>query len=346
MHVVSHAAGLRDVAQEAGVSITTVSNVINRPEVVSEFTRQRVQSVIRMLGYVPNESARQLRAGQSRTLGLMLLDMGNPFFIEMARGAEESARKMGYAVMVCGSGQDSSVEAHYLALFAEMRVHGVLISSADSLGCNLEILKRSNIPFVRVDQAGPDIDACSASVDDIAGGHAAMRHLLEMGHRVIAYAGGPSHLRQIQDRRLGALKAIKEAGLPAHTLRDIQIEGTDVAAGRDVGARILGLGKRPTAIFCANDLMALGLLQILFAAGIAIPDDISIVGYDDIDFAAAAAVPITSVRQPAASLGARAAQLLFQETEELSDSHVHEHVVLQPSLVVRKSSTVTGARRT
>lgn len=336
---------IKDVAREARVSIGTVSNVINRPDVVGEDTRARVRAVIGRLGYVRSESARQLRGGRSRILGLLVLDLGNPFFVELARGAERAAHKAGVGVMVCDSGGSPDHEAEYLALFAEQRVRGVLVSPADPTGADLDVLRRQDIPFVVVDRHLPDAGACSVSVDDVEGGRIAVAHLLAAGHRSVAYVSGPGHLKQMQDRRKGSLDAIAEAGLPASVLREVLTEGLDVASGRDAAARVLGLPQRPTAVFCANDLIALGMLQALFAAGVQVPEDIALVGYDDIEFAAAAAVPLTSVRQPAASMGALAAELLLDETAEHgAEDHKHRHVVLQAELVVRASS-VAMARR-
>ncbi|MGW0466694.1 LacI family DNA-binding transcriptional regulator [Streptomyces sp. NPDC003027] len=331
-------AGIKDVAREAGVSVGTVSNVINRPDRVSERTRRHVQDVIARLGYVRSESARQLRAGRSRILALLVLDMGNPFFVDLARGAERSARAAGLSVMVCNSDQSPEAEAEYLSLFAEQRVHGVLVTPADPSGDNLREFRRHGIPFVLVDRVAGGPSECSVSVDDVAGGALAVRHLVSLGHSSIAYVSGPPHLHQVRDRRTGALNALAEAGLPPHALHEIVADRLDVNAGRDAGARLLGTARRPTAVFCANDLLALGVLQSMYAAGVKVPEDIALVGYDDIEFAAAAAVPLTSVRQPAATLGTLATELLLEEAGDTDAVHRHRQVVLQPELVVRGST--------
>ncbi|WP_416982056.1 LacI family DNA-binding transcriptional regulator [Streptomyces sp. T028] len=331
--------GIKDVARVAGVSVGTVSNVINRPDTVATETRARVLSAIDRLGYVRSESARQLRAGRSRIMGLLVLDMGNPFFVDVARGAERAARDAGLGVMVCNSAESVGEEAEYLSLFAEQRVRGVLLTPADATGRNIESFRRHGIPFVLVDRVSEGTTECSVSVDDVAGGALAVRHLVDAGHRSIAYVSGPPGFNQVRDRRTGALNALTEAGLGPECLRELPTERLDVAAGRDAGARLLGLADRPTAVFCANDLLALGVLQAMYAAGVAVPDDLAIVGYDDIEFAAAAAVPLTSVRQPAVTMGALAAEMLLEETEEDSGRrHEHRRVVLQPELVVRRSS--------
>ncbi|WP_210587111.1 LacI family DNA-binding transcriptional regulator [Streptomyces sp. GESEQ-35] len=333
--------GIKDVARVAGVSVGTVSNVINRPDTVATETRARVLSAIDRLGYVRSESARQLRAGRSRIMGLLVLDMGNPFFVDVARGAERAARQAGLGVMVCNSAQSAGEEADYLSLFAEQRVRGVLLTPTDASGRNIDAFRRHGIPFVLVDRVADGTTECSVSVDDVAGGALAVRHLVDAGHRSIAYVSGPPGLNQVRDRRTGALNALTEAGLGPGALRELPTERLDVAAGRDAGARLLGLADRPTAVFCANDLLALGVLQAMYAAGVGVPDDLAIVGYDDIEFAAAAAVPLTSVRQPAVPMGALAAELLLEETEAENGGprqHEHRRVVLQPELVVRRSS--------
>ncbi|THA71072.1 LacI family transcriptional regulator [Streptomyces sp. A0958] len=341
---VSRPVGIKDVARAAGVSVGTVSNVINRPAGVGAETRSRVLSAIEQLGYVRSESARHLRAGQSRVVGLVVLDMGNPFFVDVARGAERTARDKGLGVMVCNSARSRSDEADYLSLFAEQRVRGVLLAPADAGGRNIETLRRSGIPFVLVDRVGDDPETCSVSVDDVLGGALAVRHLLEAGHESIAYVSGPKTLSQVRDRRTGALNALREAGHTPAALRELTTERLDVAAGRDAGARLLGLAHRPTAVFCANDLLALGVLQAMYSAGVRVPEDIAIVGYDDIAFAAAAAVPLTSVRQPAVAMGTLAAELLIEETE--GAPHEHRGVILQPELVVRRSSLTSPTRWT
>ncbi|WP_055587664.1 LacI family DNA-binding transcriptional regulator [Streptacidiphilus griseoplanus] len=331
-------AGIKDVARQAGVSVGTVSNVINRPDLVSEQTRARVQAVIERLGYVRSESARQLRAGRSRIVALLVLDMGNPFFVDVARGAERAARQAGLGVMVCNSARSPSEEADYISLFAEQRVRGVLLTPADPTGRTLDALRRNGTPFVLVDRVAAGPAECSVSVDDVNGGMLAAGHLIARGHRSIAFIGGPPELIQVRDRGAGARAALAEAGLPPESLLEISADGMDVAAGRDAGARLLGLAPRPTAVFCANDLLALGVLQAMYAARVGVPDELAIVGYDDIEFAAAAAVPLTSVRQPAAAMGRLAAELLMEETSGADVGHRHRQVVLQPELVVRSSS--------
>ncbi|WP_062217640.1 LacI family DNA-binding transcriptional regulator [Streptomyces sp. NBRC 109706] len=333
--------GIKEVARAAGVSVGTVSNVINRPQMVAEETRERVQAAIVRLGYVRSESARQLRAGQSRIISLLVLDMANPFFVDVASGAERVARAEKLGVMLCNSAQSVAEEADYLSLFAEQRVRGVLLTPADMSGRNLAEFRRHGIPFVFVDRVLPSAEGCSVSVDDVRGGTLAVRHLLEQGHTSVAYVSGPMSLQQCRDREEGARIALDEAGLAPSALHHVEAERLDVTAGRDAGARLLGLSPRPSAVFCANDLLALGVLQALFAGGVRVPEEMALVGYDDIEFAAAAAVPLTSVRQPAFRMGRQAAELLLEETGEDAGLHRHQRIVLDPELIVRDSTLRT-----
>ena len=330
---------IRDVAAYAGVSVGTVSNVLNRPDVVAEPTRSRVQAAIKQLGFIRNESARQLRAGRSRTIGLVVLDVANPFFTDVARGVEDEASESGLAVILCNSDDQQVKETHYLELLEEHRVQGILITPVPGAHERLARLQRRGTPVVLVDSRSPTHGQCSVAVDDVLGGDIAVTHLLEAQHERIAFVGGPMTFRQVADRHEGAIRAMKRAGLRTSRLQLIETTALNVAAGKLAGAAIADLpaARRPTAVFCANDLLALGVLQEMTASRIRVPEAVSIVGYDDIDFAAAAAVPLSSVRQPRHQLGRTAAQLLLDEA--LGDaSHQHRQVVFEPELVVRQSS--------
>lgn len=342
----SSTASIKDVAAHAGVSVGTVSNVLNRPERVAEETRARVQTAIRALGFVRNEPARQLRAGRSRTIGLLVLDAANPFFADVSRGAEEAAALAGLAVILCNSGQDAAKETSYLNLMAEQRVQGLLLTPVDADPIRLARLVERGMPVVLLDRRAEGDSMCSVSVDDVSGGELALTHLLEIGHERVAFVGGPTTIAQVKDRRAGARNALTRAGRDPDSLVCIDTASMTVAAGREAGERLGGLpaSRRPTAVFCANDLLALGLLQELIRQGLDVPNDVAIVGYDDIEFAGAAAVPLTSVRQPRHLLGKAAAELLLEETQNPA-GHVHRQIEFEPDLVVRASTrTRSGAK--
>ncbi|MFU8852059.1 LacI family DNA-binding transcriptional regulator [Micromonospora sp. SL1-18] len=327
------------MAKHAGVSLGTVSNVLNRPDLVSAATRQKVLDAITALGYVRNDSARQLRAGRSRTVAILVLDVSNPFFTDVVRGAEAVVEDAGGMLIVCNSGEDPRREQRHLDMLEEQRVQGLLVTPvANRRHPRLDAFVERGIPVVLVDHGSGHPNRCSVAVDDVTGGRLAAEHLAERGHERIAYVGGPITIRQVADRHLGAATALAERDAPLD-LQLFKTSSLSVNAGRQAADDLaaLSLDRRPTAVFCANDLLALGLLQGLTAHGLRVPEDIAIVGYDDIEFAGAAAVPLSSVRQPRAQLGRTAAQLLLEES--INDgSHQHRHVMFQPELVVRASS--------
>lgn len=335
---------IKDVAARAGVSLGTVSNVLNRPAAVRAATRARVEAAIAELGFVPNASARQLAAGRSRTIAYLVLDATNPFFTDVARGIEEVAKAEGLALFICNSDQDADREDQYLEQLTELRARGVLITAMDYANPRLQRLREAGVPVVLVDRAPDDSDEwCTVGVDDVAGGGLAVSHLVEAGHTRLAFVGGPADIPQVRDRHVGAVRATAAADLPEDALTWIRTTALTIAEGRRAGERLLGLPRRtrPTGIFCANDLLALGLLQHLTQHGVSVPHDVAIVGYDDIEFAAAAAVPLTSVSQPRHLLGQTAARLLADEADP-STKHEHQHVVFPPELVAR-ASTATGS---
>ena len=342
--------GVKDVAARAGVSVGTVSNVLNRPDMVSPTTRRRVEDAITELGFVRNESARQLRAGSSRTIAYIALDASNPFFTDVARGVEEVARAQGLGVLLCNSDQDARREQQYLELLLEQRVRGVLLTPVDPDDERLRTLPLLGVPLVLVDRAGRDDgEWCGVGVDDVEGGELAATHLVEQGHERIAFVGGPRTTPQVRDRLQGVVRAMSVAGLDAGdggaALTLLETAALNVAEGRRAGERLAGLParRRPTAAFCANDLVALGLLQEMTRQHLSVPGDVSIVGYDDIEFAAAAAVPLTSVRQPRQLLGRTATELLLDEAgREPAGTHTHRQVQFHPDLVVRSSTGPPG----
>lgn len=331
---------ISDVAAAAHVSLGTVSNVLNRPDLVSPHTRERVTAVIQELGFVRNESARQLRAGSSRAIGLVVIDAANPFFADVARGVEDAVEEAGGVVLLGNSAGEQVRERRYLELFEEQRVRGVLIAPMSETEPSLGALTLLGIPVVFLDRHVEDLEHSSVSVDDVTGGRIAAAHLMERGHQRIAFVGGPSNLRQVSERREGAEAVVEATG--GASLLAISTRGLTVAAGRQAAEDLVMMssGVRPTAVFAANDLVAIGLLQGLSANGLRVPADIAIVGYDDIEFASAAAVPLSSVRQPRDELGRRGAELLYEELAALESGQPveHQHIRFQPELVVRLSS--------
>ena len=335
-------AGIREVAERAGVSLGTVSNVLNHPEMVAEETRQRVQAVIEQLGFVRNGSARQLRAGHSRHLGLVVLDVTNPFFTEVARGVEDAANKAGYVVILCNSDDSPEKESRYLHVLLEQRTAGVLITPVQNDTGYLQRLRQQGIAIVLLDRPSRARGLCSVAVDDVLGGELATRHLLELGHRSIAFVSGPLTIRQCADRRRGMCRAIKSLGLePEQIIVDIPAAAQHASAGEQCVENLLHHPRKPTAAFCANDLLALGIMRGLSERGVEIPTEMALVGYDDVEFASVLSPALTSVRQPKYQLGHSAAELLLDEITN-ADQHQHKQVVYRPELIVRATTLLPG----
>ncbi|MCP1428923.1 LacI family transcriptional regulator [Microbacterium foliorum] len=333
------AVGVKDVAAAAGVSVGTVSNVLNQPERVSAKTVERVQRVIRELGFVRNDAARQLRAGRSRSIGLVVPDIGNPFFAEVVRGAEDRAADAGMTVLLGNSDERDERQLAHLELFQEQRVNGVLLTPASDDLSAVHRFAAGGMPVVLVDREVEEGVLPSVSVDDVEGGRVAAEHLLASGRRRLAFVGGPPSVQQVADRLRGVRAAVDTH--PDVTLEVFEQSALTVLQGRAAGEIIAArpAGSRPDAVFAANDLLAVGLLQAFsFGSAIRVPEDIAMVGYDDIDFASATVVPLSSVRQPARLLGWTGVDLLLKELDGVEHDR---RVRFQPELVVRESSAVT-----
>ncbi|MFV0284865.1 MAG: LacI family DNA-binding transcriptional regulator [Demequina sp.] len=330
---------MREVARLAGVSVGTVSNVLNRPDQVKDATVERVREAIAELGYVPNAAARQLRAGQSTTVALVVLDVSNPFFTDVARGAEARAEEAGLTITLANSDESSERERKHLEQFETQRVAGVLLVPTADAADAVAGLREQGIPVVLVDRGAADATVASVAVDDVVGGRLAAAHLLDGGRRRLAFVGGPRGIHQVADRFEGAAQAVE--AVDGATLVRIETEALTLEEGMRIGAVVREKVRagEVDAVFAANDLLAIGVQQALLSGAepVKIPGDVALVGYDDISFAAAAVVPISSVRQPRRQIGSTAVDLLLAERDKRPDA-TREHVLFQPELVTRASS--------
>ena len=333
-------AQVRDVAARAGVSAGTVSNALNHPEKVSPATLERIQEAIDELGFVRNEAAARLRRGVNRAVGMIVLDVANPFFTEVAAGVEDRLAGERRPLMLGNSGQDADRERAHLEAFEEQRVAGLLVTPVKLDLARLRRLKDRGTAVVLVDRSSGGREFSSVSVDDRLGGTLAARHLLDIGRRRLVFIGGPAHLTQVAIRLKAARHACESFGSGRVDLYETATMNAE--AGRDAVDALLQrpAPQRPDGIIAANDLIALGALQALTLAGFRVPDDIAIVGYDDIDFASSAAIPLTSVRQPARTMGATAAGILLEAIR--SPDTKARKVVLKPELIERQSSRGAG----
>lgn len=330
-----------DVAKAAGVSVGTVSNVLNRPSMVAPATRERVETAISELSFVRNGPARQLRQGSITTVGALVLDIRNPFFTDVARGIEDRLSLDDHTVMLASSDDDPERETKYLRLFEEHGVLGLLVVPTGPVEHLLEIQRRG-VPVVLLDAASHAPEMSSVSVDDVAGGGLAAAHLLAQGHRRILFLNGPHSIRQCHARHTGVDRAVRAAGLdPAEVVEEVTLGSLDAAGGDEALDAWLDRhqGTAPEAVFCVNDLVAVGVQRCLRRrGGTRLLNGTAIVGYDDIDVAAELAQPLTSVRQPTHEMGYEAAELLLRQ----ASGQGARHTVFQPELVVRESST-TGS---
>jgi LacI family transcriptional regulator len=329
---------IRDVAQRAGVSVGTVSNVLNRPAEVSHESVARVNRAIEELGYIRNDAARKLRAGVSSTVGFVVLDGQNPFYADVVRGAEDEAIKNGMALLHGNTDEDHARERLYIDLFEEQQVRGLLIAPYGDVTGRLQRLRERGIAAVLVDRFSGDGRYSSVSVDSVAGGRLAVEHLLATGRRRIAFVGGPFDIRQVTDRLAGARAAVENSGSDAQ-LEVLVTDAMTVEEGAAAGERILDRrrSEQPDAIFAANDMIALGLLQSLVGKGrMRVPETIAVIGFDNIPFAGAAVVPLSSVAQPSRMIGRTALRILLEEASD--PASIPRQTVFQPELVVREST--------
>ena len=268
---------------------------------------------------------------------MVVLDAANPFFAELARGAEDAAGERSLAVLLGNSGEDERREQTYLDMFEEQRVRGILVTPVGNISGRARQLRERGIAVVLVDSTSEDEAVSSVSVDDVAGGRIAVDHLIERGCKRIAFLGGSLGIRQVEDRLDGARQSANQAQEVTFTV--IEAAGLSVEDGRQAAAQLTEAksAHRPDGVFAANDLLAVGFLQgLLMSGSLRVPEDLALIGYDDIDFASSTIVPLSSVRQPAHLIGRTAAEILIAESDGGSVSA--RHVIFQPELVVRASS--------
>lgn len=331
---------LIEVAREAGVSPATVSNTLNRPEIVSPQTRSRVLDAIQRLDFVPNHAAATLRRGHNRLFGLVLPDITNPFYAEIARGISDAADAAGYAVVLCESRDDPDRERRQLETLGEHRAAGALAVPLTADESRLERLRSMGAHLVLIDRLADPAQGCSVVVDDRRGGEIATAHLLATttdATRPIALINGPHDIPQCSQRRLGAVDALRGAGVDPAELVEFELAEMTTAAGVEAGHRLARSSPLPRGVFCINDQLAIGVIRGLAAEGVRVPDDVAVVGYGDLAIAPDAPVPLTTVVQPKYAIGRTAVERLLAELAE-GDQHRHEATVFPPSLVIRASA--------
>ena len=331
-------AGIADVASLAGVSQSTVSNVLNHRERVASDTIERVERAISMLGYVPNGAARSLAAGRSRSVGLVLSDLGNSLFVDIARGAERAAEEHGLSLLVANADGRLEREDRYVDLFTESRVLGTLLTLNDESHYRALAARRSLGTVLTLLNFHADAAAfCSAYFDNEAGGRLATQHLLDTGRSRLVFVGGPSALQPVAERREGFRRTLAASGV--RPIDELSPEGINRADGWQIGhvlAPRVAAGEID-GVVAASDLLAAGIVQAFTeTAGISVPASVGVIGYDNNQAAWDAPIPISTVSQPGADLGYAGVGLLLDDID--ATAHEHRAVRLEPSLVVRRST--------
>ena len=327
-------ATIQDVARRAGVSIATVSRVLNRADhPVSAAVRARVEQAARELDFQPSSLARGLAGRETRTLGLLVPDIANPYYPRLSRGVEDVASAHGYAVIVCNTDHAADKLQLYVRLFREKRVDGVLLAGGGQEQADvLAELVGSGLPLEAVGRQALDLP--SVRIDNVAAGRAAVAHLVAGGRRLVAFVGGPSAHTTVADRRAGFRQALAAAGLERRS--DLELEaGLRAEDGLQAAGTLLGRAPRPDGVFAFNDYLAIGLIHGLLEAGLCVPDDVAVIGFDDIPLAPFIHPSLSSVKVPAYELGAAATERLLRRLAGQPD----EPIVWLPTQVVARASS-------
>ena len=330
-------ATIHDVAKLAQVSISTVSRVLNGTAFVKGEVKQRVEAAINELAYQPNPAARSLRVNRSRIIGLLISDIQNPFFMSLIQGIEDEAQRQGYSMLLCNSNEDPQKEQHYLDVLSAERVAGVLIvPTRERLEPALGIFRERKIPIVAVDRRIKDERIDAVLVDNVAGAHEAVAHLLANGYRRIGVITGPKTVTTGRERLVGYEQAYHEAGLPLEP--ELERCGSfQRESGKHLTHELLALANPIDALFVGNNLMAMGALDALHDHHLRVPEDMGFVGYDELPWVAPGFGALTTVAQPVYELGSAAASRLFQRLQKTGPQSRQE-IILKPTLTVRDSS--------
>ncbi|MES2249885.1 LacI family DNA-binding transcriptional regulator [Variovorax sp. KBS0712] len=331
-------ATIKDVALQAGVSVTTVSHVVNDTRHVSAKVRERVELAIRELGYVPNAMARSLKSNTTSTLGMLIPNSSNPYFAEIVRIVEDRCFGAGYTLVLCNTDDEPRRQSVYLQVLAERRIDGLIVVSTgadedDSLATQLRGLR---IPTVLVDREIADPACDLVETAHMQGGLLAVRHLLSLGHKRIACIGGPLGVTSSEQRIEGWRMALAETGSAPNADALLWRGGFTSQGGYEAMHAILRTEQKPSAVFVCNDLMAIGALRAAHESGVRVPDELSIVGFDDIELSAYTSPPLTTVAQPKERIGALAVDMLLERMG--GKRRDARKVVLQPELRVRAST--------
>jgi DNA-binding LacI/PurR family transcriptional regulator len=332
---------IKDIAKQAGVAHTTVSRALRGSPLVAEDTAARICEIADDMGYSPSAAARSLKTNRSQVLGVIVSHIADPFFSEILQGIDDIAQQAGYSLFIATAQHDPVREKSIVKTMREHRVDGVILCSTPFAAEQSQQLSFHEIPIVVINNQSAENYRYSIYHDDVAGSRQITRHLIALGHRRIAYLGNALSGRTTQDRLSGFQQEMESAGLPLPPAYIHQVQGGDAEHGLAGVACFLALSERPTALVCYNDLLAIGALKGLLEAGIKIPDQFSVTGFDNIAISAFTSPPLTTFDQPKRSIGAEAARLMLEllDTPEGQADYPTSNIrLLQGSLLVRQST--------
>jgi LacI family transcriptional regulator len=327
---------IADVAKRAGVSKMTVSRVINNSGYTSQETRARVEQAVAELGYIPNALARSLRFRQTRTIALIVTDITNPFFTTVARGVEDIANEKGFSVIFCNTDEAPDEEAQYVNVLLQKQVDGLLLVPTGGAAETVEFLNNHTVPFVLLDRRVPGMDVDVVRCDSEQGAYDIIRHLLDLGHQRIAALGGSANITSSMDRVEGYRRAMIEAGLENEAYRAYFTAFT-VEGGYRAAQLALAEKTLPTAFFATNNFIAIGAMRLLRERGLSVPDDVSVVSFDDLPAAIVLDPFLTVIEQHAYEMGQRATELLLNRLHGKGSAEPQE-ILIPADLIIRRSS--------
>ena len=329
-------ASIKDVARHANVSISTVSHVVNRTRFVSDKARTGVEAAIRALDYVPSAVARSLKSNTTKTLGMLIPNCSNPYFAEIVRSVEDHCFASGYTLILCNTDDEPRRQTVYLQVLAEKRVDGLVIISTGEASDLHALLQGLTTPTVLLDRKVNHVHCDLVETAHLQGGQMATEHLLALGHRRIACIGGPADLSPSAQRIQGWRNALAAAGLATEANDLLWHSDFSSQGGFDAMQQILQSAQQPSAVFVCNDLMGIGALSAAHEAGLRIPQDLSVIGFDDIELARFTSPPLTTIVQPKQHIGRLAVEMLLERIQGgRTDT---KQILLQPKLVVRAST--------
>jgi len=336
-------ANIKDVADLAGVSITTVSHVINKTRFVSDELIERVNKAMEVLDYHPNTLARSLRSGQTKTIGLVIPDISNQFFAEVSRKIEDKGFEYGYSVFLCNTDDDSSKEKSYIDVLLANQVDGIVFISAGEVSNNLKKVLDSDVPIVIADRDIEEIQSDIVLLDNFHGGYEATKYLIGLGHKRIGCITGPSPVTPSALRLQGFKTAMHESGLKFDPLLitqgDFRYQSGEVAM-----LDLLSNPQRPTAVFVFNDMMALGAIRAVYNRGLKVPDDLSLIGFDDIPLSRALYPTLTTMAQPILEMANLVVDLLIEKIRmherqawKQKETPRYQRILMKAKLIERES---------